>query len=277
MVLLGVILGGIALVVFHNRTKPDPLAAQEIYFLIPLVWFWCVLLVFSPSPIQDLFLKFPAVLLVGLGFSKTLEGLKQKDRALGVLVLGTLVLFISLVSCFFFNFVDSKIRWALPVIPLTIIFIGFQSERIIGSKSMCGVLIGLLFFSMSYGLYNFRNDFLSIKKLNSERIEFLQKHTQGGDIVIFTDRPSMEHAGPLFFERIFVVANQPDEWKKLLVLFKEKAIPHCYFWVPNPAFLEPLNPLLPISHSELFQYEIKAPIGKCGCPPHFYLLKVFLK
>jgi hypothetical protein len=109
-----------------------------------------------------------------------------------------------------------------------------EYKRIFIAKSIYAVLIGFLLFSSIHGLYNLKNDIWRYKWYNTKRIEFLQKYTTDGDVVIFQDNRLMEHAGPLFFERIYLVSDGEKELTRVFRTLKTRGINHCYFWTFDP-------------------------------------------
>jgi hypothetical protein len=235
--LFGIILSCFALVFIYKKDKLDSVLKKEIYSFVPILLLWFVLVVFECSPIIRLFYAFPAALFMFFGFSKRIVGLKNEDMAFGNLLLGTVIFFILLVSYFLYNNPDLSVRYCLPIIPFIIVFIASENKRIFITKSIYGVLIVFFIFSLGYGLHNFKNDIWRYKWFNTKRIEFLKKYTHDGDVVIFQDQRLMEHAGPLFFERIYLVSDELAELTKLFNLLKEKGINYCFLWTIDPNYV----------------------------------------
>jgi hypothetical protein len=230
------VLSCIALSFIYKRDKLDSVLKKEIYSFIPILLLWFVLVVFERSPIIHLFIAFPAALFMFFGFSKRIVGLRNEDMAFGNLLFGTIIFFILLVSYFFYNNPDLSVRYCLPIIPFIIIFIASEHKRIFIAKSIYAISIVFFIFSLGYGLYHFKNSIWKYKWYNTQRIEFLKKYTHDGDVVIFQDNRLMEHAGPLFFERIYLIANEPDVLKKLFNVLKSKGISYFYFWTNDPYY-----------------------------------------
>jgi hypothetical protein len=233
---LGIILGCFALVFISKRAKLDSTAKQEIYSFIPMLWLGLEFSIFGRSPISNFFLSFPTVLLLFFGISKRIDELNRKDMTFGNVILGTVIFFIWLVSYFLFNNLDLSVRYCIPVIPFIIVFIASENKRIFITKSIYGVLVVFSIFSLSYAVYNFKSDIWKYKWFNAKRIEFLKKYTNDGDVVIFQHNRLMEHAGPLFFERIYLVSNEPDVLKKLFNFLKSKGITYCFVWTSDPYY-----------------------------------------
>ena len=78
---------------------------------------------------------------------------------------------------------------------------------------------------------------LKYKNYNFRRVEFLRSYTKKGDVVIFSANPLMEHAGPLFFDRIYIVSkNRGKDINEILKSLKEKGVTYCYYWNMNKNF-----------------------------------------
>ena len=52
----------------------------------------------------------------------------------------------------------------------------------------------------------------------------------------------MEHAGPLFFDRVFLVARNPGDQERLVRRLSERGIDGIYAWTVNPLGIEGFNP-----------------------------------
>ena len=266
LLLAGIILSGIALAFIYKRDQLDSFLKTKFYSFVPILWLWVVIVLFEQSPIVSLILSFPAILLMFFGISERIERRKDKEMTLGNVILGTVVVFICLEAYFLFHNPDLTVRYCLPVIPFAIIFMAAEHERIFVGKPIYGVLIGFLLFSLIYGLYNFKNDIWRYKWYNWKRIEFLQKYTMVGDVVIFQNNRLMEHGGPLFFDRIYLVSDRPDELTKIFNLLKDRGVIHCYFWTfDSDSFSQKWN-------SKTIRSDFQTP----GFPP-YYLFKVFIE
>lgn len=228
---LAAILACAVLALIPQRHKLNLAIQQELYNFIPILCLWFFFTALSGvSFISQFFLEFPAVLLIFWGFAKRMESLKDRNMDFGNIVLAAIILFLWLVLYPLFG---NQIRFALPVIPLTIVFIASEHKRIFIAKPAKWLFIGFIIFSSGYSLHHLKDDLWRYKWLNTKRIEFLKQYTQEGDAVIFQDEVLMEHAGPLFFNRIYFVASEPDELLKIFNLLKSKGFSHCYFFGSN--------------------------------------------
>ena len=95
---------------------------------------------------------------------------------------------------------------------------------------MIALVLALLIFSAGYSAYTVKAVTWRYKQYNAERIAFLKAQTKPGDIVICDSQPRLEHSGPLFFERIFVVADSQCQLSRVITLLKEKQVGHAYLW-----------------------------------------------
>jgi hypothetical protein len=80
------------------------------------------------------------------------------------------------------------------------------------------------------------------KNYNAARITFMEKHTSKGDAILFRDIGSMEHSGPLFFDRVFLLAKSPGDEERLVRQLRERGIERIYEWTTNPLSVRGFNP-----------------------------------
>ncbi len=52
----------------------------------------------------------------------------------------------------------------------------------------------------------------------------------------------MEHAGPLFFDRVFLVAKSPGDAERFARLLGEQGVDRMYAWTVNPLGIKGFNP-----------------------------------
>jgi len=87
-----------------------------------------------------------------------------------------------------------------------------------------------------------QDSFVKYKNYNAARIAFLEKHTLKGDAILFRDIGNMEHAGPLFFDRVFLLAKSPGDEERLVRQLRERGIERIYEWTTNPLNVRGFNP-----------------------------------
>ena len=100
----------------------------------------------------------------------------------------------------------------------------------LSTRPMFALVIGFFIFSAGHQAYTLKTNIWKYKAYNGERVQFLKAATKPGDVIICDSQPLMEHSGPLFFERIFIVAQNPHELLQYIQLLKEKGVSRIYFW-----------------------------------------------
>jgi hypothetical protein len=83
---------------------------------------------------------------------------------------------------------------------------------------------------------------LKFKHYNAARNAFLERYTSAGDVILFTDAGSLEHAGPLFFQRVFLLAKSPGDQERFSRRLAERGIEKAYAWTTNPLSIKGFNP-----------------------------------
>jgi len=227
---LGTLVLSFVLAFLTKKSRVAPALKQHLYAFVPLLFIPFMLLFSAFSPVSSLFFAFPLVLLFFLTISDRIEKLLSGSMSLGDILFGATTGFIFLVSYFLAKNPDMSVRYCLPVIPLTIIFIAHEQGRILPARPMVTLVLALFVFSAGYEAYILKNDIWNYKQYNAERIEFLKTATKPGDIIMVDSQPLMEHSGPLFFERILIVAQNPHELSLYVRLLKEKGVVRSYWW-----------------------------------------------
>ena len=214
----------------RERGRAAPALKQHIYAFAPLLFIPFMFLFSAISPVPSLFVAFPVVLFFFFALPQRIEGLLSGSLSLGNILFVTVTGFLLLVSYFFANNPDTSVRYCLPAIPLTIAFIAHEEKRISSTRPMVALAIALFIFSAGYQAYALKTGIWKYKQYNAERIQFLKTATKPGDIIICDSQPRMEHSGPLFFERILMVAQNPDELSRYMRLLHEKGVTRAYVW-----------------------------------------------
>jgi hypothetical protein len=81
----------------------------------------------------------------------------------------------------------------------------------------------------------------------------------------------MEHAGPLFFERVYLVAPQEVDFERILKTLKKKGVSHLYLWSTEPSDVTRWgNPY------DKDSYRTLPMVSSCpsSCNSNYYLLRV---
>ena len=151
---------------------------------------------------------------------------------------GTLGLFLTAVAVLYviLGLIMHVIRlplfpYVLPsVIPFVIVVMGLEHKRIFEKRAMAGHLVIAIAIAISGGYDQAKNDLIKYTNYNAKRVAFIEETTANGDVVVFKESPSMEHAGPLFFDRVYVLAQQPGHFERILKTLKDRGMSHVYLW-----------------------------------------------
>jgi hypothetical protein len=251
-----------------NRHKDRELV-RHYYSFILILWLVVILVFFNLSPVSALFLGFPLVIMLFFNAGQFIEEIFTLKPSLDHLILIATVVYISLTAIFFLLNPDLDIRYLLAVVPLTLVYLGMRSREIEKFKPLyitLLLLIGAGFLANGSAL---KNRILRYNYYNLERVKFLESHTQKDEVVIFQANPLMEHCGPLFFERIYIVSkNGGGDLKDILTTLKTKGIRSCYYWTMDPNFVKSFSAE---TGYKLSESEFASKLG----PPH-YLVKITL-
>jgi hypothetical protein len=218
------------LALLTRRCSEESLTKERVYGFIPVLFIPFMLFVSTRSPVPALFLAFPLLLIIFFAISRRGEKLLSEPMSLGNILFVTVSSFLLLVSWLFADNAVGSIGYCLVVIPFVIVFVGHEEKNITSSRPMVTLVLALLVFSACYSAYTLKSVTWRYKQYNAERIAFLKAQTKPGDIVICDSQPRLEHAGPLFFERIFMVADSPCQLSRVVTLLKEKEIERAYLW-----------------------------------------------
>jgi len=224
------VLFSIAIALLGRRSKAEPWLKGQVYAFTAVLFIPFMLLVSAFSPISGLFLAFPLVLLVFFGISERVEKLLSEPFSLGNILFITTIGFLFLVSWPFANSGAGNVAYCLSVVPFIIAIVAHEEKSIISARPMVALVFALLIFSACYQAYTFKRSIWNYKQYNAERIQFLKTATKPRDIIICDAQPLLEHGGPLFFERTFVVAESRCELSRYARLLKEKGIARAYLW-----------------------------------------------
>jgi hypothetical protein len=111
-----------------------------------------------------------------------------------------------------------------------VVIMGLEQKRIFEKRAMVIHLVIAIAIAVSGGYDQAKNDFIKYTNYNAKRVAFIEEATAKGDVVVFKDSPSMEHAGPLFFDRIYLLAQQAGHFEKILKTLKDRGMSHVYLW-----------------------------------------------
>jgi hypothetical protein len=129
------------------------------------------------------------------------------------------------------------------LVPFVILLIALERKAIFDARGMYIVLAFFCGVAFVNGIQESKDRILKYKDYNAARIAFIGKHTSAGDAILFLgDAGSMEHAGPLLFDRVFLVAKSPGDADRFARLLGEKGVDRPYAWTVNPLHIKGFNP-----------------------------------
>ena len=230
------------LIILSLREGIGPVRKAILSALSVIVVLGAVLLTAARISISHLMALFPAVLFVFYGVPERVERLKKGEGTLEGIFAGSVVL------CLVFGAAILRPgEWIifsawLPMVPAVILLIALERKVIFAARGMYLVLAFFCGVAFVNGIQESKDRVLKYKDYNAARIAFLEKHTSVGDAVLFTDTGDMAHAGPLFFDRVFLVARSPGDQGRLVRQLRGRGIDGIHVWTPNPLGIKGFNP-----------------------------------
>jgi hypothetical protein len=241
----GALAASCVLFILSRRERIGPIRKAILSTLAVITVFSAVLLTAARFSVSHLMALFPAVLFVFYGIPGRAERLKEGKGTFEGVLAGTVVICLVLGAAILRP--GEWVVWSawLPTVPFVILLLALERDRIFARGS--GMYVVLAFFcgvAFVNGIQASRDGFLMHKGYNAARIEFLQKHSAAGDAILFDDPSSMEHAGPLFFDRVFLVVKSPGDRQRLARELSGKGIGRAYAWTVIPWEAEGYNPYM---------------------------------
>ncbi|MFH1416481.1 MAG: hypothetical protein ABIH89_10405 [Elusimicrobiota bacterium] len=203
---------------------------DTLYDFIPVIWFGFFLLVFFMAPVRKLFTEFPVCLILFYNFREFFKKGDNTGLKLDKIIAGIFILYVTGAVLWSNLTPHQDVRYYLPVIPFVVLFVAIKQESILKDKNKMFFLFLFVVVSFSSMLYRAKTDMLYYKYETVDRLEFLKKHTQKGDVVVFDFRRIMEICGPLYFERIFLINNRTKDLYEICSKLDDKGYDHLYFW-----------------------------------------------
>jgi hypothetical protein len=203
-----------------------------------------VLLTAARFSVSLLMALFPAVLFVFYGVPGRLERLKKGEGILETLLAAAVVVSLVLGAAILRPNKQIVLSVWLPMIPLVIVLIALERRTFFAAPGMTAVLAFFCGVAFVNGVQETREQILKYRNYNAARIAFLEKHTSAGDAIVFHDIKNMEHAGPLFFDRVFLAARNPADQARLVRQLRERSIDGIYAWTVNPLGIVGFNPFV---------------------------------
>jgi hypothetical protein len=244
-VLGGALVASTVLFIVSRREGIGAVRTAVLSTLFLILVFGALLVTAARFSVSHLMALFPAVLFVFYGIPGRAQRLKEGQGTFEGILAGTVVICLVLGAAILRP--GEWIVWSvwLPTVPFVILLLALERDRIFAQSR--GMYVVLAFFcgvAFVNGIQASRDGFLMHKGYNAARIEFLQKHSAAGDAILFSDAGSMEHAGPLFFDRVFLVVKSPGDRQRLARELSGKGIGRAYVWTVIPWEAKGYNPYM---------------------------------
>jgi hypothetical protein len=230
------------LIILSLREGIGPIRKAILSILSVILVFGTVLLTAARITVSHLMALFPAVLFVFYGVPGRLERLKKGEGALEAILAATVVVCLVLGASILRPGAWIVSSAWLPVVPLVIVLLALERDLIFSTAGMRMVLAFFCGVAFVNGIQESEDRILKYKDYNAARIAFLEKHTSVGDAVLFADTGDMAHAGPLFFDRVFLVARSPGDQGRLVRQLRGRGIDGIHAWTVNPLGIKGFNP-----------------------------------
>jgi hypothetical protein len=230
------------LIILSLREGIGPVRKAILSILSVILVFSAVLLTAARISVSHLMALFPAVLFVFYDVPERIERMKTREGTLEAILAATVVVCLVLGAVILYPGEWIVLMAWLPIVPLVILLLAMERMIIFSTGGMYVVLAFFCGVAFINGIQESRDKILKYKDYNAARIVFLEKHTKEGDAILFHDTGSMEHAGPLFFDRVFLVAKSPRDPERVARLLGEKGVDRMYAWTPNPPGIKGFNP-----------------------------------
>ncbi|OPY90655.1 MAG: hypothetical protein A4E73_02385 [Syntrophaceae bacterium PtaU1.Bin231] len=273
----GCVIASLALFAASRRENMTP-GLRAIFAVLPVVLLLVtVSLTAARITVSHLMAVFPAVLFGFYGLPERMGRMMKKEDTLEAILAGTVILCLILGAVIQRPDLKRVLAVWLPLVPFVILLLGAEHRRIFDDSR--GMYVVLLFFSgvaLLNNLQEVRSNLWTYKDYNARRIEFLRQHTSSGDAVLFYDGASMEHAGPLFFERVFLVAARPGDQEGYTRRLAERGIVRAHAWSNDP--FRDVRGFDPYAHESMRQFPMLPRRGSCcggTCRErYFYLIRL---
>jgi hypothetical protein len=231
-----------ALIVLSLREGIAPVRKAILPILSLVLVFGAVLLTAARFTVTHLMAVFPAVLFVFHGVPRRIEELQKRKGGLEGILAGTTILCLILGAA-----ILRPGKWVVltawvPMIPPVVVLIAANRKAVFAAEGVSLVLAFFIGVALVNGIQESREGVLKYRAYNAARVDFIGKHTAAGDAVLFSDIGSMEHAGPLFFDRVFLLAKGPGDAQRLAGRLAGRGVERIYAWTRDPHGLGGGNP-----------------------------------
>jgi len=231
-----------ALFILSRREGNGPFRKAVLSVLSIILLFGAVLTTAARITVSHLMALFPAVLFLFYGIPERLERLKKGEGTLEAILSAAVAVCLVLGAAVLQPGPRIALSLWLPLVPLVVVLLALERRTLFAAPGMCLVLAFFCGVAFVNGIGESKERVLQFREYNAARIAFLEKHTSPGDAVVFDDTGKMEHAGPLFFDRVFLVARSPGDQDRLFRTLTAGKVENAYAWTGNPMGLGGFNP-----------------------------------
>jgi hypothetical protein len=230
LVILAALLVSAALLLLAEKRSLTSFLKSTTWFVVMLLFIGTLLAFSTRMPVIAFILPFPVLLFIFYGLSGRLDEFREGKGALGIFLTAVALLYLVLGLTMQLTKLP-LFPYVLPsLIPLVVVIMGLEQKRIFEKRAMVIHLVIAIAIAVSGGYDQAKNDFIKYTNYNAKRVAFIEEATAKGDVVVFKDSPSMEHAGPLFFDRVYLLAQQPGHFERIVKTLKDRGMSHVYLW-----------------------------------------------
>jgi hypothetical protein len=263
-----------AVLIAAGRTHLRPAISSGFYILPGLLILGVLAGLYYDRAVPTATGLFPALLLAFFGIRGRIEGLgTQGGGALGLVLTGTVFFCLAGGATILQGGSRSAESLLLPLIPCVILVLAIERDRIFRYRGLYVVLAVLVGVSLAQG-YGLSKTRYGYSVYNADRVAFIGGNTAPGDVIVFEHPAAMEHAGPLYFNRVFALARGPEGLRRTLEMLEAKRVDHCYLFSSSMAAL--LRFTNPYDNERVPRFPIPGG-GGCGHNPYYALLRLDVK
>jgi len=242
-VLVGALSLSLVLAILYRREENSGSIRRAILFTLSVVLaFGAVLVTAARFTVSHLMAFFPAILFVFYGIPGRIERLRKGEGTLEGILGGIVVLCLVLGAASLRTGSWVVFSEWLPMIPFVVVLLALERRTLFSAPGMVAVLAFFCGVAFVNGIQEAKEHILNYRGYNAAYIAFLERHTLAGDVVLFEDAGNMIHAGPLFFDRVFLIARNPDEQGRMVRRLCDRRVAGVYAWTENPLGIQGFNP-----------------------------------
>lgn len=243
MAILGGAIGLSAVLLILSRQEGIGPVRKAVTTILPvIILLGAVVVTAARISVSPLMALFPAVLFVFYGLPERLERLKRGEGTLEGILAGTVVLCLVLGAAILLPGPRIVLSVWLPIVPLVVVLLALERRTLFSAPGMGAVLAFFIGVAIVNGFQESKEQILRYKGYNAARIAFLERHTSPGDVIVFGDPGSLEHAGPLFFQRALIVAEHPRDLDRFAETAAGRGGYAAFAWTVNPHWVRGYNP-----------------------------------